>query len=109
MREFPLSQITNLAFFNAQLGQAQALGTALLALVDPTRAEPECLRYDVHQSLDEPGSWFVYEEWNSLGGLDAHLQAPHVQAFIEAAPGIVAGDIEQRRFSMVSKRAPSRT
>jgi quinol monooxygenase YgiN len=29
------------------------LGSALSALVDPTRAETECLNYDLHQSIDD--------------------------------------------------------
>jgi quinol monooxygenase YgiN len=34
-----MSQLTNLAFFRARPGQSQALGSALSALVAPTRAE----------------------------------------------------------------------
>ena len=47
-----MPQLTILAFFRAKPGRTQALGTALSALVDPTRAEPECLNYDLHQSPD---------------------------------------------------------
>ena len=50
-----MSQLTILAFFRAMAGRTQALGTALSALVDPTRAEPECLNYDLHhRPLDRP-------------------------------------------------------
>jgi quinol monooxygenase YgiN len=46
-----MSQLTNLAFFRALPGQTQALGSALSALVAPTRAETACLNYNLHQSL----------------------------------------------------------
>jgi len=49
-----MSQLTILAFFRAKPGQVQALGAALSALVVPTRAETECLNYDLHQSLCRP-------------------------------------------------------
>jgi quinol monooxygenase YgiN len=64
-----MSQLTNLAFFRARPGQTQALGSALSALVDPTRAETECLNYDLHKSLDDADVWFVYENWRSAEGL----------------------------------------
>ena len=38
-----MSQLTILALFRAKVGRTQALGIALSALVDLTRAEPECL------------------------------------------------------------------
>ena len=97
-----MSQLTNLAFFQARPGQAQALGSALSALVGPTRAETECLNYDLHQSLDDTDVWFVYENWRSREGLDVHMRAPHVQAFLKAAPDLLAADIDLRRFAMIS-------
>ena len=63
-----MSRLANLAFFRARPGQPQALGAALSALVAPTRAETECLNYDLHQSLDDTDVWFVYENWRSREG-----------------------------------------
>jgi quinol monooxygenase YgiN len=103
-----MSQLTNLAFFRARPGQTQALGSTLSALVAPTRAEAQCLAYDLHQSLDDADVWFVYENWRSVEGLDAHMQAPHLQAFLKAAPSLIAGDIDLRRFSMISTPASPR-
>jgi quinol monooxygenase YgiN len=97
-----MSQLTILAFFRAKPGQAQALGTALSALVGPTRAETECLNYDLHQSLDDADVWLVHENWRSAAGLEAHMRTPHLQAFLNLMPNLVAGDIDLRRFSMVS-------
>jgi len=50
-----MSSLTNLAFFRARSGQTQALGSALRALVDPTRAEAECNRHD------PLGRWRVHD------------------------------------------------
>jgi hypothetical protein len=40
-----MSQVTNLAFFRARRGHSEALGTAVAALVEPTRLEAGCLNY----------------------------------------------------------------
>jgi quinol monooxygenase YgiN len=100
-----MSQLTNLAFFRARPGQTQALGSALSALVAPTRAEAECLSYDLHHSLDDADVWFVYENWRTAEGLEAHMRAPHVLAFLKVAPDFVAGDIDLRRLSMITTPA----
>ena len=100
-----MSQLTILAFFRAKPGQTHALGTALSALVDPTRAETECLNYDLHQSLDDADVWLVHENWHSAKGLEGHMRTPHLQAFLNIAPDLVAGDLDIRRFSMTSTPA----
>jgi quinol monooxygenase YgiN len=103
-----MSQLTNLAFFRARPGQTQALGAALSALVAPTRAEAECLNYNLHQSIDDADLWFVYENWRSAEGSEAHMRAPHAQAFLKSAPDLIADDIDLRRFSMITTPAAPR-
>jgi quinol monooxygenase YgiN len=100
-----MTQLTNLAFFRARPGQTLSLGLALSALVEPTRGESECRNYDLHQSRDDADVWFVYENWRSAQGLDAHMRSTHLQAFLKIAPNLIAGDIDLRQFLMISTRA----
>ena len=100
-----MSQLTNLAFFRARPGQTQVFGSALSALVAPTRAEADCLTYNLHQSIDDTEVWFVYENWRSAEGSEAHMRAPHLQAFLKVAPNLIADDIDLRRFSMITTPA----
>jgi quinol monooxygenase YgiN len=97
-----MTQLINLAFFRARSGQNQALGAALAALVEPTRLEAECLNYHLHQSADDLDVWFVYENWRSPEGFDAHMRTTHLQAFLKTTPDLIEGDIDLRRFSMIS-------
>ena len=97
-----MSQLTNLAFFRARRGQSEALGAALAALVEPARLEAECLNYDLHRSVDDADVWFVYENWRSSEGFEAHMLAEHLHAFLKATPDLVAGNIDLRRFRMIS-------
>jgi quinol monooxygenase YgiN len=100
-----VTQLTNIAFFRGQPNQTQALGTALSALVEPTRAETGCLNYDLHQSLDDTDVWFVYEAppKDSLS-----MQSEHLRAFLKAAPDLIAGDTDLRQFAMISKKSSPR-
>ena len=103
-----MSQVTNLAFFRARRGQSEALGAALAALVEPTRLEAGCLNYDLHRSVDDADLWFVYENWGSPEGFDAHMLSEHLQAFLKATPDLIAGNIDLRRFRMISSPATRR-
>ena len=100
-----MTQLTHLAFFRAAPGKGPALRTALSALVDPTRAESDCLNYDLHQSLDDPDVWCVYENWTSSLGLEAHMRTPHLQSFLASAPGLLSEAIDLRRYAMISAPA----
>jgi quinol monooxygenase YgiN len=103
-----VTQLTNIAFFRALPNQTQALGTALSALVEPTRAETGCLNYDLHQSLDDTDVWFVCENWRSAEGLSVRMQSEHLRAFLKAAPDLIAGDMDLRQFAMISKKSSPR-
>ena len=46
-------------------------------LAEATRAEPGCKMYVLHQALDEPRRFFLYEQYVDQAALDAHRSAPH--------------------------------
>jgi quinol monooxygenase YgiN len=74
----------------AKAGMEERLKQAALALIAPTRAEPDCVQYDLHQHTDEPARLMFYEIWTSREALDRHLQTPHLRGFLEAAADVVA-------------------
>jgi quinol monooxygenase YgiN len=77
------------ARFNAKPEKAEALEAALLALVEPSRADAGCLQYDLHRSRTEPGVFLFYERWESRDLWQAHMKAPHLTAFEKASEGLV--------------------
>lgn len=103
-----MSNVTNIAFIRAKARQSEELGRSLLALVEPSRQEPGCINYDLHRSDSDPDSWCVYENWRSADDLAAHFALPHMQAFIARVPDLVEGDLDLRRFTMISTPAPWR-
>ena len=94
--------LTNIALLRAKPARAEALSMALASLVAPSRQDTGCIAYDLHQSSDDAGSWFVYENWRSLDDFEAHMRSGHVQAFLKLAPSLVEGDIDLRRYHMTS-------
>ncbi len=95
-------KLTVVAKFKAKPGMEQKVKEELLALVEPTRTEPGCLNYDLHQALDDQGLFVFYENWLSKQDLDKHLQMPYMQAFLEKVDQLLAHPLEVTLWEMIS-------
>lgn len=89
-----------LALFVAAPGKEEELERVLIQLVEPTRKEAGCIRYDLVRGLGRSAEFAFIEEWESIGHLDTHSQAAHVrEAQGKAAPLLGApASIERYRF-----------
>ena len=86
----PKGAIVLLAQLQAKAGEEEAVGKALLAMVEPTRKEPGCLCYNLHQSKQDKSQFMFYEQWASKEALDTHGQSPHMTAMVRAIKGRTA-------------------
>jgi quinol monooxygenase YgiN len=75
--------LTVIAYMKAAPGKEAELKAALEELIEPTSKEEGYVNYDLHQSVEDPGTFFLYENWESAEHLDAHLAAPHLVRFAE--------------------------
>jgi quinol monooxygenase YgiN len=69
--------------FEAKPGREEELGTHLMALVAPTRAETGCVEYHLNVSEDKPGTFLFYEVFASQVALDTHIAQDYFQAFVK--------------------------
>jgi quinol monooxygenase YgiN len=67
----------------------------LQRLVEETRRLDGCIRYDVAQDLFDPGLIRFSEGWPDEASLVAHLRAPHIAPWREAARSL---GLLERRF-----------
>jgi quinol monooxygenase YgiN len=82
--------------FKAAPGKRDVLRAELLALVTPTRKELGCIRYDLHQSIEEPDDFTFYEVWASRAALAAHDASSHVTHVRTVIPALI-GDNKVRK------------
>jgi quinol monooxygenase YgiN len=78
--EVPADAVILTAMVKAKPGQEEAVKEALMSMVEPTRKEPGCLCYNLHQSKTDPTQFMFYEQWASQDALDAHGKTPHMKA-----------------------------
>ena len=76
----PKGAILLTAIVKAKLGQEEAVKKVLVALVEPTRKEPGCLCYNLHQSKSDKTQFMFYEQWASKEVLDTHANTPALKA-----------------------------
>jgi quinol monooxygenase YgiN len=81
--------LTVIAYMKAAPGKEADLRAALEALIEPTGKEAGYVNYDLHQAVDDPGTFFFYENWESGDDLDAHLAAPHLTHFADIMGGLL--------------------
>lgn len=76
----PENTVHVIATFFAEIGKEDDMERTLLEMIEPTRAEAGCIRYDLLRSLKGASyTEFVFvEEWESEAALDAHGQTPHL-------------------------------
>ena len=78
------------------------LQTALRSLIEPTRQEPGCLRYELLQNAADPTDFTFVEEWANEAALEAHFTTPHLQAALARAPVLLAVEPEIRRYTVIA-------
>jgi quinol monooxygenase YgiN len=89
------------AHLRAQEGRGAELGEALKGLIEPTRAEPGNISYELLASLDDERDYTFVEEYQDGDALDAHMNTPHVAAALAAMPELVDGDLDLRTYRLV--------
>ena len=94
--------VTVLALVKAKQGMEEIVGQELFSLVKPTRSEPGCISYNLHQAIDDKSLFMFYENWKSQEDLDKHREMPHLKAFREKADNLLAKPIEVTLFEMIS-------
>lgn len=76
-------QLTIIAHLRALDGQIEETKAVLTGLIVPTRAEPGCIEYWLHQDDEDPAEFTFYENWTNRAEWDKHMEMPYLQAFAE--------------------------
>lgn len=89
-----MKSVTVLASLIAKDNKITEAKALLHSLLSPTREEEGCINYDLHQDLEKPTHFFLYENWTDKRFLDKHLESSHLQAFFEQQDALFAAPIK---------------
>jgi quinol monooxygenase YgiN len=88
---FPLRAIV---LIKTQPGRGVEQKAAFASLAPTVRAEPGCLRYDLHAVEGDPDRFVLIEEWASAEALQAHDASEHMREADDANRVFRAGQAE---------------
>jgi len=76
-----------------------------LEVARETVKEAGCRSYRFYGDLEDPGLFFIFEEWDGPEALAQHFTTPHMARFMIEVPALVAGPLDLKRYE-VSAVAP---
>lgn len=94
--------LVSIAVLKAKPGKQQALKHGLLALIEPTRAEPGNLDYVLFELRDEPGTFYMREAFRDRAALDAHFATPYFKQFAATADDLLKEPLDLIFLKQVS-------
>src|SRR4029078_4655799 len=103
-----MPKLTIIANLVAKPDKIEETKVLLRALTAATRAEPGCIKYDLHQDDNNPAEFTFYETWADRGEWDKHMETPHTKEAINRAANLFAADIQVRLMTMISKDGAAR-
>jgi len=94
-------QITILATIHARAGREADVEARMRIMVEASRKEAGCLRYDMHRAEDDGASFIMVEYWASAQALGLHDDSAHMAALRADLPHMLDRPIEVRRLVQV--------
>lgn len=67
-------------------------------LVNLTRKETACIRYDLHNS---DNVYIIWEEWTDQAGLDLHNNQSYLQEFVTSSETYLASQIQVYKTTQI--------
>ncbi|MEG3843421.1 putative quinol monooxygenase [Microcoleus sp. herbarium14] len=99
MSQPTLRVVARLAAFPDKVAELKSL---LLSIIEPTRKEAGCIKYELLQNQADPTDFTFVEEWESAALLEQHLASTHIQAAVQQLEGLAVGPPDIRRYELLA-------
>ncbi len=96
-----MSKLTIVARIKANKDKVELVKSELLKLIEPTRKEEGCLKYDLHQDNENPAVFIFYENWTSRELWQKHMNNTHLAEYMKATEGSV-DDFTLNEMTLIS-------
>lgn len=70
------------ATWRAKQGEEDRIAEIMEVMTPLTRAEPGCLLYQAHRSVDDPRLFFLYEQYDDEAAFKAHTDADYFKEHV---------------------------
>jgi len=99
MSQPTLRVVARLVAFPEKVAELKSL---LLSIMEPTRQEPGCIKYELLQNQADPTDFTFVEEWESSDLLELHLASNHIQEAVMKLEGLAVAPPDIRRYKLLA-------
>jgi quinol monooxygenase YgiN len=99
----PKKPFAMVVFLTAKEGEGKKLEELFKPAVEGSRKEKGCTAYDLNRDLQETSKYYVYERWQSLAALEAHMETSHIKALLSKIGDVVTGPPEAKFFAIAGE------
>lgn len=90
-----------IARIKARPEKIEEMRALLSGLVEPTRAEAGCVRYELLHNTADPSDFTFVEEWRDDSALESHFNTEHLKAALTRFQELAAEPLDLRRYRAV--------
>ncbi len=101
--EDPARPFVMLLTLQTKDGQGAKLEAAMAKAIKLTLREKGCLNYDLSKDPKNPTQFVLYERWQNLPSLEAHLKARHITVLLKELDALLVGPPQVRVLVPVGK------
>jgi quinol monooxygenase YgiN len=90
-----------IAHLHARPDKTDELSSLLKALLDPTRQEPGCLRFELLQNRATPTDFAVVSQWDDEEAVTYHVGTSHAKHAMSKLPELLAAPLDLRFYDLM--------
>lgn len=95
----PENSLRVVARIRAREENVEEVRGLLTRLIEPTRQEPGCIKYELLQNSQDPTDFTFVEEWTSRAALLGHFETEHFRRIIPRVEELAAEPPDVRTYS----------
>ena len=97
----PANPLRVVARIKAKSERVDEVRELLCGLIEPTRKESGCIRYELLQNREDPTDFTFVEEWESDAAFESHAASDHIEAIGPKLEPVVAETPDIRTYLAV--------
>jgi len=94
-------QVAVLAKIKAKPDKIDKLKAELVSMMEPSRAESGCVKYNLHVSDEDETQFMFYEVWKSKEDFAKHTETPHLQGLLAKMGELIEDDLDVSMWKLV--------
>jgi quinol monooxygenase YgiN len=104
----PKEDVHAIALLNARSDKTEELNSLLTSLLEPTRQESGCIRFELTQNRATPTEFAIVSQWHNEQAVQDHIGTGYAQRAMSRLPELLADPMDLRFYHLWADVSPPR-